>query len=113
MSAMTSRILDRLLKTPLRGPSVRENQTSLTGGFPSQWTSNTEVFQCHDIITIADGKVRIMQRFIYIYIYIYTYIYSQTFDISNTLVGNEIVDLSDVDGASPVGAAPTTSSFST
>ena len=30
-----------------------------------------------------------------------------------TLVGNKIVDQSDVVGASPVGAAPTTSSFST
>ena len=33
--------------------------------------------------------------------------------ISRTLVGNKIVDNSDVVGASPVGAAPTTSSFST
>ena len=31
----------------------------------------------------------------------------------HTLVGNKIVDHSDVVGASPVGAAPTTSSFST
>ena len=30
-----------------------------------------------------------------------------------TLLGNKIVDQSDVVGASPVGAAPTTSSFST
>ena len=37
----------------------------------------------------------------------------QTSDISNTLLGNKIVDHSDVVGASPVGAAPTTSSFST
>ena len=35
------------------------------------------------------------------------------FNISHTLVGNKIVDHSDVVGASPVGAAPTTSSFST
>ena len=35
------------------------------------------------------------------------------FNISNTLVGNEIVDHSDVVGASPAGAAPTTSSFLT
>ena len=34
-------------------------------------------------------------------------------DISRTLVGNKIVDNSDVVGPSPVGAAPTTSSFST
>ena len=38
---------------------------------------------------------------------------SKTSNISRTLVGNRIVDQSDVVGASPVGAAPTTSSFST
>ena len=32
-------------------------------------------------------------------------------NISRTLIGNEIVDHSDVVGASPVGAASTTSSF--
>ena len=37
----------------------------------------------------------------------------QVSNISRTLVGNKIVDHSDVVGASPVGAAPTTSSFST
>ena len=40
-------------------------------------------------------------------------IYRKTSNISRTLVGNKIVDNSDVVGASPVGAAPTTSSFST
>ena len=39
--------------------------------------------------------------------------YRKTSIISRTLVGNEIVDNSDVAGASPVGAVPTTSSFST
>ena len=39
--------------------------------------------------------------------------YRKTSNISRTLVGNKIVDHSDVVGASPVGAAPTTSSFST
>ena len=39
--------------------------------------------------------------------------YRQTSDIRGTLVGDKIVDHSDVVGASPVGAAPTTSSFST
>ena len=38
--------------------------------------------------------------------------YRQVSNISRTL-GNKIVDHSDVIGASPVGAAPTTSSFST
>ena len=37
----------------------------------------------------------------------------QVYNIRRTLVGNNIVDHSDVDEASPVGAAPTTSSFST
>ena len=39
--------------------------------------------------------------------------YRQVSNISHTLVGNKIVDHSDVVGASPVDAAPTTSSFST
>ena len=39
--------------------------------------------------------------------------YRKTSNISRTLEGNEIVENSDVVGASPVGAAPTTSSFST
>ena len=39
--------------------------------------------------------------------------YRKVSNIRRTLVGNEIVDHSDVVGASPVGAAPTTSSFST
>ena len=39
--------------------------------------------------------------------------YCQTSNISYTLLGNKIVDHSDVVGALPVGTAPTTSSFST
>ena len=39
--------------------------------------------------------------------------YGKTSNISCTLVGNKIVDNSDVIGAAPVGTAPTTSSFST
>ena len=41
------------------------------------------------------------------------YYYRQTSNIRRTLVGNKIVDNSDVFGASPVGAASSTSSFST
>ena len=41
------------------------------------------------------------------------YYYRKVSNISRTLVGNKIVDHSDVVGASPVGAAPITSSFST
>ena len=43
----------------------------------------------------------------------FKFMYCQTSDTRSTSVGNEIVDNSDVVGASPVGAAPTTSSFST
>ena len=41
------------------------------------------------------------------------YTYRQVSNIRRILVSNAIVDHSDVVGASPVGAAPTTSSFST
>ena len=41
------------------------------------------------------------------------YIHRKISNIRGTLVANEINDHSDVVGASPVGAAPTTSSFST
>ena len=40
-------------------------------------------------------------------------LYRKTSKISRTLLGNKIVDNSDVVGASPVGDALTTSSFST
>ena len=39
--------------------------------------------------------------------------YHQVSNIRRTLVGNKFVDHSDVVGTLPVGAAPTTSSFST
>ena len=39
--------------------------------------------------------------------------YRKVSNIRRTLEGNKIVDHSDVVGASPIGAAPTTSSFST
>ena len=39
--------------------------------------------------------------------------YRKTSNIRRTLVGNQIVDHPDVVGTSPVGAVPTTSSFST
>ena len=45
--------------------------------------------------------------------YTYHITYRKVSNIRRTLVGNKIVDHSDVVGASPAGAAPTTSSFST
>ena len=46
-------------------------------------------------------------------IMVHVIVYRKVSYIRRTLVGNKIVDHSDVVGASPVGAAPTTSSFST
>ena len=40
---------------------------------------------------------------------LYKFTYRQVSNIRRTLVGNKIVDHSDAVGASPVGAAPTTS----
>ena len=56
---------------------------------------DTQIFQTSISLSISDPK------------------YRKTSYIRRTLVGNKIVDHSDVVGASPVGAAPTTSSFST
>ena len=39
--------------------------------------------------------------------------YRQVYNTRRTLEGNKIVDHSDVVGASPIGTAPTTYSFST
>ena len=44
---------------------------------------------------------------------LFHWLYRQGSNISHTLAGKRIVDYSDVVGAPPVGAAPTTSSFST
>ena len=45
-------------------------------------------------------------------IYLFGFLkYRQISNIRRTFVGNQVVDHSDVVGASPVGAAPTTSSF--
>ena len=48
-----------------------------------------------------------------IQIFSFKKIYRQVSNIRRTLVGNKFVDHPDLVGASPVGAAPTTSSFST
>ena len=60
----------------------------------------------HFVICNFDANIFIKSHFFVKY-------YRTTSNISRTLEGNKIVDNSDVVGASPVGAAPTTSSFST
>ena len=52
-------------------------------------------------------------NFIEVFSYGANWYYRQTSNIRRTQFGNEIVDHSDVVGASPVGTAPTTFSFST
>ena len=69
-------------------------------GAPQQWTTIRILY-----LTSKSFKFRIT--------FVLKSTYRKTFNISRTLVGNKIVDHSDVLGASPVGAAPTTSSFST
>ena len=56
---------------------------------------------------------QIWYLFKYAYSMYFMNAYHQVSNIRRTLLGNEIVDHSDVVGASPVGAAPTSSSFST
>ena len=66
---------------------------------------------------MVDLVIRVTyQQFMHLYI-IYVVLevdnYRKTSNIRPTSSGNQIVDQSDVVGASPVDAAPTTSSFST
>ena len=62
---------------------------------PVKW----KVFPCHNVI--MKMLIKSVET------------YRQVSNIRRTLVSNKIVDHSDVVGASPVGAAATTSSFST
>ena len=59
-----------------------------------------------DMTQVVEILPQVKQELIY-------FTYRKTSTISRTLIGNKIVDNSYVVGASPVGAAPTTSSFST
>ena len=73
----------------------------LCAKFQSDSTNETDVVDERDF-----SRLEFKMSFGWIY-------YRQVSNIRRTLVGNSIVDHSDVVGASPVGAAPTTSSFST
>ena len=68
--------------------------------------------QCHPRPSLNKTWVR-PAIFPVISLFCHVWIYHQTSNISCTLVGNKIVDHSDVVGAVPVSAAPTTSSFPT
>ena len=57
--------------------------------------------------------LQVYHKVVHVYAVYAEHKYCQVSNIRRTFVGNKIVDHSDVVGASPVGAAPTTSSFST
>ena len=69
--------------------------------------------QCHRGPKKSAIRLIIITIFENSFQYICNKMYRQVSNISRTLVGNKIVDNSDVVGASPVGTAPTTSSLST
>ena len=64
-------------------------------------------------INLTPAFFNYVQRYFYFTDNLSKSTYRQVSNIRRNLVGNKIVDHSDVVGASPVGAAPTTSSFST
>ena len=73
------------------------------------WTSNQNAFTKGILC-----RVIFIMSFTYIsLLYSAGERYRKTSNISRILVGNEIFDNSDVVGASPIGAAPTTSLFIT
>ena len=92
---------------------------------PSQRDSNVECLLCLDIIMsmgqckkdVTSLHLSYTNLLMYIAVYDMSWCklskYRQVSNIRRTWVGNEIVHHSDVIGASPVGAAPTPSSFST
>ena len=87
----------------------------------TMWLVFHKIFTCKVVCKIATLMLRLKCVSCPLLLaYCTTYItaefnnnYRKTSNISRILVGNKIVDNSDVVGASPVGAAPTTSSFST
>ena len=72
-------------------------------------SNRSQNINCHGIRLIAgkiDNAGKVLQTSL-------QYCYRKTSNIIRTLESNKIVDNSDVVGAAPDGAAPTTSSFST
>ena len=87
----------------LRVTGLCEGNSPMTGELPAQNFSNAEKVSSwrhinDDIFCETVGLSKL---------------YRQTFNISRIVVGNKIVDHSDVVAASPVDPAPTTSSFPT
>ena len=62
---------------------------------------------------MVDGVIAALINFQHIYNKKLSSIYHKVSNIKHTLTGYKIIDHSDVVGTSPIGTAPTTSSFST
>ena len=91
-------------------PVVCEGNPPMTSRFPSQRASDVT----HVSITSSCNtghRFSLVHPLMNVHHYAWTTV--KPLNISYTLVGNKIVYHSDVVGASPVGAAPITSSFST
>ena len=78
------------------------------------WT-NVDQDLCGHMVSLGHDELNITEHMFMLWshkTYYTSFYYCKTCNISHTLLGNEIVDHSDVVGASPAGTAPTTSSFS-
>ena len=112
MSAMASEIM--VYSTDRLGADQRKYQSSMPLAFVMRihrWpvnsphkkainAENLSIWWSHHIVKMSDN-------------WLGKYGYRQVSNIRHSLEDNKVVDHSDVVGASPVGAAPTTSSFST
>ena len=76
--------------------------TYITGPKCGKFTSQAQILHNNSVLQSFGNDFDIRKMY-----------YRQTSNINHTLVGNIIVAHSDVVGASPVGAAPTSSSFLT
>ena len=84
------------------GISLNLSLGILSSFLPTFHEQEANFLRCLHVLCRAVGRLVLMPA-----------ICSQTSDKIRTLVGNKIVDLWDVVGGSPVGAAPSISSFST
>ena len=70
-------------------------------------------FRCLLVVQTTHNGLETIIGMSYQKVFVKFGLYRQISNIRRALIGNKIVDRSDVVAASPVGAAPTTSSFST
>ena len=104
-----------MLSVPMEGCHVAYSQETVGTAFCTYRLSNTANIMAANTLVIHCGLVapygcKLGSVFVQVMAW---HMYRQVSNIRRTLAGNYIVDHSDVVGASPVGAAPTTSSFST